>query len=48
MKEFLVGIMGRAIEVVETLMARGKSVPGADPKDLAHLLSAAEQGCDYL
>jgi hypothetical protein len=23
-------------------------VPEADPKDLVHLLSAAEHGCDYL
>jgi predicted nucleic acid-binding protein len=49
LEELLQEVVSRSIEVVET-PAKGERqpVPGADPKDLVHLLSAAEHGCDYL
>jgi predicted nucleic acid-binding protein len=49
LEELLREVVSRSIEVVETPPAGERpSVPGADPKDLVHLLSAAEHGCDYL
>ena len=49
LEELLREVVSRSIEVVETPPAGERPfVPGADPKDLVHLLSAAEHGCDYL
>ena len=41
-------IVSRSIEVVQTPSAERVSLPDTDPKDRVHLLSAVEQGCDYL
>ena len=48
LRETLKGIVSRSIEVVQTPSVEGMSLPNTDPKDRVHLLSAAEQGCDYL
>ncbi|PQJ26722.1 hypothetical protein BSZ35_19215 [Salinibacter sp. 10B] len=49
LEDLLQEVVSRSIEVVETPAAGERSsVPGADPKDLVHLLSAVEHGCDYL
>ena len=33
---------------MQTPSVEGASLPDTDPKDRVHLLSAVEQGCDYL
>lgn len=49
LKEILREVVGRSIEVAGTpTVEKGQSVAGADPKDLVHLLSAAEHNCDFL
>ena len=48
LKETLEGIVSRSIEVVQTPSVEGTSLPNTDRKDRVHLLSAVEQGCDYL
>jgi predicted nucleic acid-binding protein len=48
LRETLEEIASRSIEVVRTPSADGVSLPDTDPKDRVHLLSAVEQGCDYL
>lgn len=49
LKTLLREVVTRSIEVVETpAVQEGQSVPGADPKDLVHLLSAAEHDVDFL
>jgi hypothetical protein len=48
LKETLEGTRGRSIEVARTPSVEGRSLPDTDPKDRVHLLSAVEQGCDYL
>ena len=48
LRETLEEIVSRSIEVVQTPSAERVSLPDTDPKDRVHLLSAVEQGCDYL